>query len=238
MIIAEKVIPALDVQTEQELDFLLTELKGEAVTLKVGMELYYTFGNTIVQKIKDYGFNVFLDLKLHDIPNTVYRSTKTLSRLGVDILNVHAAGGIDMMKAAAEGFKEHNQSGLLIAVTQLTSTSQEMLNQELLIPGTTENIVLEYATNVKKSGLDGVVCSALEVETLKRELGEGFKCITPGIRPKGESNSDQKRVMTPIKAIQTGSDYLVIGRAIYQANSPKEAFKNIIKEIESDLIKG
>lgn len=227
----EKIIPALDVQSLEQLNFLIKELSGTAKIVKIGMELYYSYGNQIVERLKEQGFKIFLDLKLHDIPNTIYRSSKTLSKLGVDILNVHAAGGIDMMKAALDGFKECNQNGILIGVTQLTSTSQETLNNEILIPGRTIDVVLKYAENVKKAGLQGVVCSALEVEKIKESIGIDFKCITPGIRPKGTSEDDQVRVVTPKEAIHFGSDYLVIGRSIYQAKSPKMAFENIVKEI-------
>ena len=228
----DQIIPALDTQSEEELNFLLAELSETAPMVKVGMELYYTFGHSIIEKLKDKGFKIFLDLKLHDIPTTVYKSTKTLSTLGVDILNVHAAGGVEMMRAALDGFREHNTSGLLIGVTQLTSTSQKTLNEEIFIPGTTKEAVLNYAYNVKKAGLDGVVCSAHEVSFLKLNLGQDFKCITPGIRPKGAPSNDQKRVMTPKEAIQEGSDYLVIGRAITQSKSPRESFNKIIKELQ------
>ena len=227
----KKIIVALDVQSKEELHFLTTELKEEASFVKVGMELYYTFGNDIIKKLKDLNFKVFLDLKLHDIPNTVYSSCKTLGHLGVDILNVHAAGGIEMMSSALEGFREHNSSGLLIGVTQLTSTSQQQLNTELKIPGKMEQIVLSYAQNVKNAGLDGVVCSAHEVKLLKENLGQNFKCITPGIRPKNTAANDQKRVMTPIDAINAGSDFLVIGRAITNEKSPKLAFQKIVQDM-------
>lgn len=229
--INEKIIPALDVQDENKLTFLLSELK-EAQILKVGMELYYTFGNNIVKQLKEYQYKIFLDLKLHDIPNTVARSCKKLGSLGADILNVHAAGGIDMMRAANEAFKSEHQQGMLIGVTQLTSTSQTTMNQELLIEGNSLDVVLHYAENVKKAGLDGVVCSGHEVREIKKRFGESFKCITPGIRPEGDKSHDQKRVMTPRQAIEVGSDYLVIGRSIYQADSPKSAFKAILEEIK------
>ena len=229
--INRKIIPALDVQDQKSLDFLINELSNEAKLLKVGMELFYTFGHEIVAKLKEKDFEIFLDLKLHDIPNTVGKSCKTLSRLGIDMLNVHAAGGVEMMKAAADGFKSGNEKGILLGVTQLTSTSQTVMNNELLIPGKTLDVVLKYAENAKKAGLDGVVCSAHEVRAIKKNIGEDFCCVTPGIRPKGSSSHDQKRVMTPSEALEAGSDYLVIGRAICQATSPKEAFQLILKEI-------
>jgi orotidine-5'-phosphate decarboxylase len=227
----KKIIPALDVQSLEELTFLLDELQGKALTVKIGMELYYTFGNNLFLNIKRKGFKIFLDLKLHDIPNTVYESTKTLAKNGSDILNVHAAGGVEMMKAALEGFKEENEHGILIGVTQLTSTSQSMMNNELLIPGKVSDAVLFYAENVKKAGLHGIVCSGHEVKLIKENFGQDFKCITPGIRPKGSVSNDQKRIMTPKEAIECGSDYLVIGRAITRQDSPGEAFDSILEEI-------
>ncbi|MFT6633707.1 MAG: orotidine-5'-phosphate decarboxylase [Bacteriovoracaceae bacterium] len=229
-----KIIPAFDVQTRSDLDNLIFELKGEATIVKIGMELYYTYGNEILHRLKNEGFKIFLDLKMHDIPSTVHNAAKTLAKNGVDILNVHAAGGVEMMKAALEGFQTENDKGILIGVTQLTSTSTEIMNNELLIPGSINDIVLKYAELTKKAGLHGIVCSAHEVKTVKENLGAGFKCITPGIRPKGVDKNDQKRVMTPAEAISIGSDYLVIGRAITKAPSPKEAFKNILKEIENE----
>lgn len=229
-----KIIPALDVQSRSDLDSLIFELKGEATIVKIGMELYYTYGNEILHRLKNEGFNIFLDLKMHDIPNTVHNAAKTLAKNGVDILNVHASGGVEMMKAALEGFQTENDKGILIGVTQLTSTSSEIMNNELLIPGTINDVVLKYAELTKKAGLHGIVCSAHEVKTVKENLGTDFQCITPGIRPIGVDNNDQKRVMTPAEAINIGSDYLVIGRAITKATSPKEAFKNILKEIENE----
>ncbi len=230
----KKIIPALDVQSLEELTFLLDELQGKAITVKVGMELYYTFGNNLFYNIKSRGFKTFLDLKLHDIPNTVNKAIKTLAKNGADIMNVHAAGGIEMMKAALEGMREENENGLLIGVTQLTSTSQNVMNQELLIPGKVSDVVLHYAENVRKAGLDGIVCSAHEVREIKERFGQEFKCITPGIRPKGSANHDQKRVMTPFEAVQAGSDYLVIGRAITRNDEPGQAFDSILKELNNE----
>lgn len=232
--IRDKIIPALDVQTKSDLDYLIQELKGEATIVKVGMELYYSYGNEVLKRLKDEGFKIFLDLKLHDIPNTVHNAAKTLAKNGVDILNVHSAGGIDMMKAALDGFKAENSQGILIGVTQLTSTSQEVMNKQLLIPGLINDTVLKYAEITKSAGLDGIVCSAMEVQQVKLNLGSQFKCITPGIRPKGVSNNDQKRVLTPSQAIKNGSDFLVIGRAITKSEFPKKAFKDILKEIENE----
>lgn len=228
----ERVIPALDTQSDKELNFLIKELSGEAEIVKIGMESFYTYGSDIITRLKGEGFRVFLDLKMHDIPSTVGRASKTLGKLGVDILNVHCAGGLDMMRAGLEGFSEGNNKGIMIGVTQLTSTSQSVMNKELLISGTVQAAVLSMANTAKSAGLHGVVCSAHEISIIKENLGNDFKTITPGIRPKGISADDQKRIMTPAQAIGLGSDYLVIGRAITQAASPKLAFQNIIKDIE------
>lgn len=229
--IQDKIIVALDTQDRSELDKLLTELSGTATYVKVGMELFYTFGNDIIKELKDKDFKIFLDLKMHDIPSTVYKACSSLSKLGVDMTNVHVAGGRTMMRAAHDGIKEYNEKGILIAVTQLTSTDQKTMNDQILIPGSVEDAVLKYASLTKDAGLSGVVCSPLEVELLKNNLGSDFKTVTPGIRPAGLSSNDQKRVMTPQEAIKAGTDYMVIGRAITQADSPKIAFENILKEI-------
>jgi len=229
--INDKIIVALDTQSPAELDNLIFELKDTASYVKIGMELYYTFGNPIIKRMKDSGFKVFLDLKMHDIPTTVYKAAKTLAKNGVDMLNVHAAGGIEMMKAALEGVNEINDESILIAVTQLTSTDQNILNNELYIPGNINNVILAYAQTTYQAGLAGVVCSAHEVKMLKENIGIDFKCITPGIRPQGLDANDQKRIMTPKEAISMGTDYMVIGRAITQAASPKEAYLQILKEI-------
>lgn len=227
----DKIIVALDTQSPAEIDRFIYELAGTATFVKVGMELYYTFGNDIIRKLKDNNFKIFLDLKLHDIPNTVHKSAKTLAKAGVDILNVHAAGGIEMMRAASEGFKEISSEAKLIGVTQLTSTCQETLNEEIGIQGELIDSVIQYAQNTKKAGLDGVVCSAHEVKLIKKQIDQNFLCITPGIRPKGHAAQDQKRVMTPTEAMLAGTDYMVIGRPITQADSLKTAFKDILQEI-------
>ena len=235
MSIKDKVIVALDVQSKKDFDNLVNDLQGSATHVKVGMELFYTFGPSILSELKDKGFKVFLDLKIHDIPNTAKKSAKTITKLGADIINVHAAGGIEMMEAALAGvneaIKEDNNltKPLLIAVTQLTSTNQETLNTDLLINGSIENAVIQYAKNAKAAGLDGVVSSPLEVKRIKETVGSDFLCITPGIRPKGITSDDQKRVTTPKEALRLGSDYIVIGRAITKSESPKLAFAEIIK---------
>jgi orotidine-5'-phosphate decarboxylase len=236
--IKDKVIVALDVQSKKDLDTLVNDLQGSATHVKVGMELFYTFGPSILSELKAKGFKVFLDLKIHDIPNTAKKSAKTITKLGADIINVHAAGGIEMMKAALAGVHEAIQEDsrltkpLLIAVTQLTSTNQETLNTELLINGSIENAVIQYAKNAKAAGLDGIVSSPLEVKIIKETVGSDFLCITPGIRPKGIASDDQKRVTTPKEALRLGSDYIVIGRAITKSESPKFAFAEIIKGME------
>lgn len=228
---SEKIIPALDVQNSDELDFLIKELSGNALYVKIGMELYYTYGNEVIKKLKANGFKIFLDLKIHDIPTTAFRTCMTLAKNKVDILNVHASGGLDMMKASMEGFKGTSPNSLLIGVTQLTSTNQNMLNNQLKVKGNILDITLEYASLVKQAGLDGVVCSPHDVEKIKQNLGQKFICITPGIRPLNSQSDDQKRIMTPKDAIKNGSDYLVIGRAITRSKSPRESFNQIVKGI-------
>ncbi len=236
----EKIIVALDTQDNEEFLKLCYALKGEASYVKVGMELFYTKGIESIKILKELGFKVFLDLKMHDIPNTVLKAVKTLTRLRVDMINIHAAGGSEVMKAARigreQGVKEYKISTppLLIAVTQLTSTNQEILEEDLLIHQNLESVVAHYAFKAKEAGLDGVVASAHEVPLIKERCGENFITVTPGIRPKGSQNHDQKRVMTPREAFSNGSDYLVIGRAITQAIDPKQAFMNIVKEIENE----
>lgn len=225
----DQIIVAFDTQEEQRLNFLINELKGKASYVKVGMELYYRFGPRVIEQLKENDFKIFLDLKMHDIPNTVYSACKALGSLGVDILNVHASGGIEMMKMAKQGLLEGNSSGLLIGVTQLTSTTQIVLNNELRIEGTVQDSVLNLAKLTQLAGLDGIVCSALEVKEIKHQLGSEFKCITPGIRPLGMAAQDQKRIMSPEAAINEGSDYLVIGRPITQAKSPAQALTEILE---------
>jgi orotidine-5'-phosphate decarboxylase len=238
MSVKDKVIIALDVQSKADLDKLINNLEGAATFVKVGMELFYTFGPNIITDLKEKGFKVFLDLKIHDIPNTAKNSAKTITKLGADIINVHAAGGIEMMRAAVAGVDEAIYENnkihrpLVIAVTQLTSTNQETLNRDLLISGSIEEVVVQYAKNAKSAGLDGVVSSPLEVKRIKEEVGDEFLCITPGIRPKGSNSNDQKRVTTPKEALNSGSDYIVIGRAVTISQNPKLAYDEIIKGLE------
>ena len=203
----------------------------ESLYLKVGMELYYATGPEIVSYLKDLGHSVFLDLKLHDIPNTVKSAMKVLSHLGVDMTNVHAAGGVEMMKAAREGL---GKEAKLIAVTQLTSTSEEQMRDFQNIQTSLQESVIHYAKKTAEAGLDGVVCSAQEVKLIKEATSKDFICLTPGIRPAGASVGDQKRVMTPADAYQIGSDYIVVGRPITQATDPVAAYHAIKDEWNQD----
>lgn len=194
--------------------------------VKIGMELYYAEGPEIVREIKRRGHRIFLDLKLHDIPNTVKKAMKVLSALDVDMTNVHAAGGVKMMEAAREGLtREDGLRPLLIAVTQLTSTSPEMLRNELLIDTPMKETIQVYALNARRAGLDGVVCSPLEAQEVKTVCGQSFKAITPGIRFADSAKDDQVRITTPEKAYELGSDFIVVGRPITQAPDPVEAYK-------------
>lgn len=228
----DHIIVAFDTQDKKHLEFLFNELKGEVGHAKIGMEAFYTFGIDLIERFKKEDIKVFLDLKLHDIPSTVEKASRTLAKLGVDILNVHAAGGIDMMKGAALGFREQNNQGKLIAVTQLTSTTQDVMNKELNILGDVQAQVEHMANLTKMAGLDGIVSSAGEVKQVKARFGQDFICVTPGIRPKGSDQGDQRRIYTPMEAITSGADYLVIGRPITQAPSPKEAYLKILEDIK------
>lgn len=227
MIQEEKIIVAIDSQDEARVSALLTSLQGRKVWIKVGMELFYSFGPKIVHTAKDKGFNVFLDLKLHDIPNTVASSLKALNKLPYDMINVHAAGGSEMMKRASEVVKTANKK--LIAVTQLTSTSREMMNREQRIEGDIVESVSHFAKLAKECGLDGVVSSPLEVQAIKLICGSRFLTVTPGIRPKDASLNDQVRITTPQDAIHLGVDLMVIGRPITEAQNPIEALDKILK---------
>ncbi len=228
------VIIACDFSSKEELYAFLEKLGDQKPYLKVGMELYYKEGAPMVRELKAKGFKIFLDLKLHDIPNTVYKAMRNLGELGVDITNVHAAGGIKMMAAALKGLREGAGEGTmpkLIAVTQLTSTDADTLKNELLIEESLENTVKHYALNAKAAGLDGVVCSPLEASIIK-ELG--LMSVTPGIRLAGDSVDDQKRVTTPAKAREMGSTYIVVGRSITGAEDPREAYIKCSKEFKGE----
>ena len=199
--------------------------------LKIGMELYYAEGNAIVREIKRRGHKIFLDLKLHDIPNTVKKAMRVLSALDVDMVNVHAAGTVEMMKAAKEGLTRADGSRpLLIAVTQLTSTSEQTMQQELGITGTIGDTIVRYARNAKAAGLDGVVCSPLEAAIVKGACGAEFQTITPGIRFADSAADDQVRITSPAKAREIGSDFIVVGRPITAAEDPVGAYRRCVAE--------
>jgi orotidine-5'-phosphate decarboxylase len=199
--------------------------------VKIGMELYYAAGPAIVKEIKARGHKIFLDLKLHDIPNTVKKAMSVLSKMDVDMCNLHAAGTIDMMKAALEGLtREDGTRPLLIAVTQLTSTSEERMQRELLINASINDTIVQYARNAKEAGLDGVVCSPLEAGMVKEACGEEFVTVTPGVRFADGEVGDQVRVTTPARAKEIGTDYIVVGRPITQAADPVAAYKRCVEE--------
>lgn len=227
------VIVALDFPGAKECFAFLQKFEGQERKpfVKIGMELFYAEGPEIVREIKRRGHQIFLDLKLHDIPNTVKGGMRSLRDLGVDMTNVHASGTVEMMKAAVEGLtREDGSRPLLIAVTQLTSTSQERMEQDLWIEKPIEEVVLHYAENAKAAGLDGVVCSPLEAGRIHAELGEGFCTVTPGIRFAGGEVGDQARVTTPAKAKEIGSDYIVVGRPITKAEDPVAAYLQAVAD--------
>lgn len=225
------VIVALDFPSAKEVYSFLDKFDDEKPFVKIGMELFYAEGPEIVREIKKRGHKIFLDLKLHDIPNTVMKAMSSLSELDVDMCNLHASGGSEMMKGALKGLtKGDGTRPILIAVTQLTSTDDKMLKEELLINETMEKTVESYALNAKNSGLDGVVCSPLEVAKVHSACGKDFLTVTPGVRFTGGEKGDQKRVMTPAEAKKIGSDYIVVGRPITQADDPVAAYKLAKKE--------
>ena len=230
------VIIACDFKNKTDTLAFLDRFEGKKPYVKIGMELFYGEGPDIVREIRARGHEIFLDLKLHDIPNTVKKAMANLARLGVSMTNVHAAGTIDMMRAAVEGLEmgSNGPRPLLITVTQLTSTSQERMQRELLISETIENTVAHYAGNAREAGLDGVVCSPLEAGLVKKACGADFLTVTPGIRyPEGELG-DQSRVTTPQKAREIGSDYIVVGRPITAAADPVAAYERVCR----DFLKG
>ena len=226
------VIIALDFESgEKALAFLDQFPQGEKPYVKIGMELFYAQGPDIVRQVKGRGHRVFLDLKLHDIPNTVKKAMKVLAALDVDMVNLHAAGTADMMRAALEGLVRPDGSRpILLAVTQLTSTSQERMEKELLIQRPIAQVVASYARLAQSAGLDGVVCSPLEAALVKESCGADFLTVTPGIRFAGAQADDQKRIMTPALAREGGSDFIVVGRPITQAPDPVAAYRRCVRE--------
>jgi orotidine-5'-phosphate decarboxylase len=228
----EQLIIALDVSSAEDVFDLLKKIGQPRCSVKVGMELFYQEGADIVRSLKDEGHFVFLDLKLYDIPHTVYRAMRGLARIGVDMVNVHAAGGTEMMRAAIEGLEEGAPAKrpLCLAVTQLTSTGQDMLENEMLIHQPMKHVIAHYSELACRSGLDGVVCSAWEARTIKEQTSSAFLAVTPGIRLASDAAGDQKRVATPERARQLGSDYIVVGRSITAAEDPAEAYLRVANE--------
>lgn len=225
------VIIACDFASADDTFNFLDKFTEEKPFVKIGMELFYAEGPSIVREIKRRGHKIFLDLKLHDIPNTVKKSMAVLSKLDVDMTNLHAAGTIDMMKAALEGLtREDGTRPILIAVTQLTSTSEERMQKELLINASINDTIVKYAQNAKIAGLDGVVCSPLEAGMVKQVCSKDFITVTPGVRFADGEVGDQVRVTTPEKAREIGSDYIVVGRPITQADDPVAAYRRCCKE--------
>ncbi len=236
----EKLIVALDVDTMEEVERYVSLLKDEVGMFKIGMQVYNSLGKEVVTRVKDLGGKIFLDLKLHDIPNTVAQATRVLTGLGVDIFNVHASGGEEMMKKAADAAREEAErlgitAPLVIAVTILTSLSDE----DMKAIGYAEEpaqMVKKLGMLSKKAGLDGVVCSPLEATLIREACGVDFISVTPGVRPADADVADQKRIMTPKKAIAAGSHYLVVGRPITKADDPVQAARSIVKEMEEAYV--
>lgn len=225
------VIVACDFASAEQVLSFLDKFEGKKPFVKIGMELFYGAGPEIVKEIKKRGHKIFLDLKLHDIPNTVKKSMAVLSGLDVDLCNLHAAGTTRMMQAALEGLtRPDGTRPLLIAVTQLTSTDQESLEKDLLIDKPIDEVVMHYALNAKNAGLDGVVCSPLEAGKVHDVCGNQFLTVTPGVRFADSDIGDQKRVMTPAEAKKVGSDYIVVGRPITAAEDPVAAYERCVKE--------
>ena len=228
---AKDVIVALDFSSKEQVINFLDKFEGRKPFVKIGMELFYAEGPEIVREIKKRGHKIFLDLKLHDIPNTVTKAMKVLSSLDVDMTNLHASGTINMMEGAIKGLtREDGTRPILIAVTQLTSTDQASMENDLLIKEPIDKVVMHYAKNAKIAGLDGVVCSPLEAGKVHETCGDNFITVTPGVRFADGDKGDQKRVMTPSEARKIGSDYIVVGRPITAAEDPVKAYERCIKE--------
>jgi orotidine-5'-phosphate decarboxylase len=230
----QKVMVAMDVADREQALHIAGQLQGSGCWLKVGLELYCHYGAAIVRDFQELGFPIFLDLKLHDIPNTVERTVRVLGALGVDIINVHCGGGYEMMARAAEAARDagarRNRELKVIGVTVLTSMSQEQLGRELGISRSLEDQVAAMAQNAQRAGLDGVVASAQEVIRLREVCGADFLLVTPGIRPLRADHQDQARVATPTQALADGSSYLVVGRPVTQADDPRRALETLFDE--------
>jgi orotidine-5'-phosphate decarboxylase len=230
------VIIACDFPGKAETLEFLGKFENRKPFVKIGMELFYAEGPDIVREIKARGHKIFLDLKLHDIPNTVKSAMKVLSKLDVDMCNVHASGTSPMMRAAIEGLtREDDSRPLLIAVTQLTSTDQQTMERDILIERPIDEVVMKYALNAKDSGLDGVVCSPLEAEKVHSVCGPEFLTVTPGVRFADGDIGDQKRVMTPAEANRIGSDYIVVGRPVTKADDPVKAYERCLTEFTGGI---
>ena len=229
------VIVALDFSNKKEVLDFLDQFGDKKPFVKIGMEAFYGSGPEIVRQVKSRGHRIFLDLKLHDIPNTVEKAMRVLSRMNVDMVNLHAAGTTAMMEAALRGLtREDGTRPLLIAVTQLTSTDQESMERDLLIKEPIDQVVMHYAVTAKNAGLDGVVCSPLEAGKVHEACGKEFLTVTPGVRFADNDKGDQKRVMTPEQAKKIGSDFIVVGRPITKAADPKAAYERCIAEFVND----
>ena len=225
------VIIACDFDNAKDTLEFLDKFQDQKPYIKIGMELFFSETPEIVREIKRRGHKIFLDLKLHDIPNTVKKAMAALSKLDIDMVNVHCAGTTAMMKAALEGLiREDGTRPILIAVTQLTSTDQEAMEKDLLIHGDIKDVVMHYAKTAKNAGLDGVVCSPAEAEKVHEERGADFLTVTPGIRFADSAADDQKRVMTPQQAREIGADYIVVGRPITQAADPVAVYERCVRE--------
>lgn len=229
--LGKDVIVACDFSSAKETFEFLDKFEGKKPFVKIGMELFYAEGPEIVRQIKARGHKIFLDLKLHDIPNTVKKAMRVLSKLDVDMCNLHAAGAAPMMRAALEGLtRDDGSRPILIAVTQLTSTDQQTMERDLLIKEPIDRVVMHYAKTAADAGLDGVVCSPLEAQKVHDACGKGFLTVTPGVRFADGDMGDQKRVMTPAQAKEIGSDYIVVGRPITAADDPVAAYEKCIND--------
>lgn len=225
-------IIAMDFPSKEKADEFLVNFKGQKLFLKIGMELFYKEGPQIVKEYKKLGHKIFLDLKLHDIPNTVKSATKTLINLDVDMINFHISGGFNMLKEANEVIINSNKNIIALGVTMLTSNDENIMHKEIKIDNnlSLNDVILSYANLAKNAGLQGIVCSALEVPKIKENLGDNFVTVTPGIRPKSSQSDDQKRVVSPSDARNLGSDYIVVGRPITKSENPLDAYRKIKKE--------